>query len=97
MAIETADDRAALLADFGVTVTPAVGSSFVAIQDAEFLAVDPNSAVAYEGSNPVLLCRTADVSALVHGSVLSISGASYKVQGIEPDGTGLTLLQLEEQ
>ena len=49
MAIETADDRAALLADFGVTVTPAVGSSFVAIQDAEFLAVDPNSTIAYEG------------------------------------------------
>ena len=96
MAVETADDRLALLADFGVVVIKADTTTFTAIQDAEFSPIDPNSTVAYEGTNPVILCRTSDVSGLVHGSSLSIGGVSYTVQGIEPDGTGFTLLQLEQ-
>lgn len=97
MAVETAEDREALLADFGTVVTKADSSTFTAIFDAEFLSIDPNATVGYEGSDPMIMARSADVSSLVHGSALTISGASYQVVGIEPDGTGMTVLQLEEQ
>jgi len=97
MAVETADDREALLADFGTVVTKADTSTFTGIFDAEFISIDPNATVGYEGSNPMLMARTADVDDLVHGSALTISGASYEVVGIEPDGTGITVLQLEAQ
>lgn len=97
MAVETADDREALLADFGVTVTKADTTAFTAIFDAEFISLDPNATIGYEGTNPMIMARTADVSALVHGSALTISGSSYEVVGIEPDGTGMSVLQLEAQ
>lgn len=98
MAVETADDRAALLADYGVTVTKADTTTFTAIFDETFIEVDPTGATrAVESSDPQIMARTADVSALVHGSLLTISGSSYKVIGIEPDGTGITTLILEVQ
>jgi hypothetical protein len=43
---------------------------------------------------PVVTARTADVTAAARGSVLTINGDDYEVRGIEPDGTGLTVLRL---
>ena len=45
------------------------------------------------GSNPVLLVP-ASVSA-AEGTAVSVNGTSYTVASVEPDGTGLTILQLE--
>jgi hypothetical protein len=50
-----------------------------------------------ESSKPTFLCQTSDVSSATHGDDLSISGTNYKVVGVEDDGTGVTLLILEEQ
>lgn len=50
-----------------------------------------------QASKPEFLCRTADVPAAAHGQTLTIGAQVYKICGVEPDGTGLTLLKLEKQ
>jgi hypothetical protein len=93
MSVETAADRTAMLADYGSTVTKADASTFVAIFDNDFLAVDVDESEV-ESSEPTLLARTADVSGLAHGDSLTISAVSYTVRGIQPDGTGMTQIML---
>jgi hypothetical protein len=46
---------------------------------------------------PVFVCNEADVSSIAHGDALTIKTVSYKVAGVQPDGTGLTSLILEKQ
>lgn len=48
------------------------------------------------GSAPVFTCATADVTSVVEGTAITISAVGYTVRGIEPDGTGVTLLRLEK-
>jgi hypothetical protein len=52
-------------------------------------------------ATPTLTVPTADVPTVVFGSacIIDPTGAatSYLVRGIEPDGTGVTLLRLEDQ
>ena len=93
MSVETAADRTAMLADYGSTVTKADASTFVAIFDNDFLAVDLDESEV-ESTEPTLLARTADVSDLAHGDSLTISSTSYTVRGIQPDGTGMTQIML---
>jgi hypothetical protein len=50
-----------------------------------------------EGTGPVATIATADAAGAVHGTNLVIGATTYKVRGIEPDGTGVTLLRLEKQ
>jgi hypothetical protein len=93
MSVETAADRSAMLADYGTTVTKANASTFTAIFDNDFLAVDLDESEV-ESTEPTLLARTADVSGLAHGDSLTISAVSYTVRGIQPDGTGMTQIML---
>ena len=93
MSVETAADRTALLADYGTTVTKTDASTFTAIFDNDFLAVDLDESEV-ESTEPTLLARTADVSGLAHGDSLTISSTSYTVRGIQPDGTGMTQIML---
>lgn len=53
--------------------------------------------VGIENSNPTFLCKTADVSNAAHGDTIVLSGTTYNIRGVQPDGTGITLLELEEQ
>ena len=48
------------------------------------------------GTAPVFLCRSADVAAVEQGDPVTIDGVEYEVAGIEPDGTGMTTLVLED-
>jgi hypothetical protein len=48
------------------------------------------------GEAPTLLCQTSQLpSGLSQGDTVSIGSTQYQVVGIQPDGTGLTLLVLE--
>lgn len=86
-----AEDLTAFFVDFGVDAT--LGDLAVrCIFDAAY--VDP---LGVESSGPVATLPTADAANAVHGQTLIIAGTSYKVRGVEPDGTGITLLRLERQ
>lgn len=86
------EDLTAFFADFGEPATPAAGAAITVIFDRQYL----DELGVLEGNNPVALTTDADVAAaaLAHGSVLTIRGIAYTVREIQPDGTGLTLLQL---
>lgn len=50
-----------------------------------------------EGTTPVFLCALADLPSVDHDDTLLIDATTYKVKGVEPDGTGVVLLRLEKQ
>lgn len=101
MAVETADDRLIMLADFGEAVlyTPVGGTqvSITAIFDNGYEAVDAGGGVSFALQQPRLTCRTLDVSSAAEGDAVSVGGVSYKVSIVMADGTGITELMLEKQ
>ena len=50
-----------------------------------------------EGRQPTFVLPTASASSVAQGQSLVIGAATYKVRGVEPDGTGVTALRLELQ
>lgn len=50
-----------------------------------------------QGAQPVFLLPSASASSAAHGQSLVIGATTYRVRGVEPDGTGVTLLRLEKQ
>jgi hypothetical protein len=52
------------------------------------------SALNAQGSDPSLTAQSSDVATLAYGNTIIISGTNWKVQSIEPDGTGVTTIGL---
>ena len=49
------------------------------------------------GSSPIFTCKSSDATSLNPGtSTLTIRSSSYLVVGVEADGTGLTVVRLQE-
>lgn len=84
------EDLSVFFADFGVS-TMVGGAAVVGIFDKTYL----QSMGIVTGSNPVLLCQSSDVATAAEDTAVTVDATSYKVISQEPDGTGLTLLQLE--
>ena len=100
MAVETADDRALLLADFGVaaTFTPAGGGASTAVTvifDNAYEAVDVGGGSTFAVTQPRVTARTSDVATATEGATLAIDGVTYTVRVVMPDGTGITEMMLE--
>jgi hypothetical protein len=86
-----AEDLTPFFADFGVDAT--IGAATVrGIFDNDFIT----SMGLVAGTGPVLLCASASVSAVTQGASVTIASIGYTVTGIEPDGTGMTLLRMQE-
>lgn len=80
--------------DFAVAATySGSGSTIYGILDSEY--DEPMGRV--QASKPIFGCKTADVASAVHGQTLTIAAQVYKIVGVEPDGTGITILRLEKQ
>lgn len=56
--------------------------------------VDP---LGIEGNSPRFICASSDVSSVAHGDSLVVDSVTYHVVGVEPDGTGVVVLKLQEQ
>jgi hypothetical protein len=92
------------------TYTPSGGSASTikVILDDEYLSMIGLS-VDVEGSQPIAYCKTSDVSSAAHGDTLAFAAqttlsntqfkaaTTYNVVGVQPDGTGITALTLEQQ
>ncbi len=50
-----------------------------------------------EASGPVFTCAAEDIPGVKHGDTFVIDSTTYKVVGVEPDGTGVVLIRLEAQ
>lgn len=100
MAVETADDRLLMLADFGVSVAYTYSSgagtkTITGIFDNQYEAVDTGGGVAFAMQQPKLTVRTSDVQGATDGDQVVIDGVDYFVRVIMQDGTGITELMLE--
>lgn len=90
-----------LFTDYAVDAvyTPAGGqaASIKVIFDNEFQAIEMlGGGVGFESTSPAALYKTASVSSAKHGDTLAISGKTYYITGVQPDGTGITRLILSE-
>jgi hypothetical protein len=47
-----------------------------------------------ESTGPQCRAKSVDVSAVVQGSTIVINATTYTITGVQPDGTGITTLQL---
>ena len=49
-----------------------------------------------ESTVPQVLVKTSDVPNVAHNEAMTINSVVYKIIGIQPDGTGMTLILLSE-
>jgi len=106
MTVETDTDRLTILADFGEPVKFSPGavwpnhadseSDVTVIFDAEYVEVI-GERTRINSDNPLCVGRTTDLAGAERNSVIrrTSTGKQYKVVSVEPDGTGITLLELE--
>lgn len=87
-------DRHARAALYGVADVWAqiAGSEVRAKFDARYL-----DALGVETAGPALTVASADLPEVTHATAVTVDGVAYRVIGIQPDGTGLTVLRLERQ
>lgn len=106
MAVESAADRASFLSvdEFGVTATyTPVGAgavSLIGIFDNDWLDLDVDGEVGVASKSPRFVCKTSDLSdagGTTPDATLVVSGTTYKIRVVKPDGTGMTELKLEKQ
>lgn len=77
----------------GFAVSATIGAATVpVIFDAAYTA----AAGLVESTGPQVTGKTSDLAAAVQGTAISVNGAAYVVTGHQPDGTGITTLQLRE-
>ena len=76
--------------DFAEQVTIA-GASVNAIFDSPYSRVGTLLSM----SDPALWCPSAAVAGVVRGAAVVVRGVAYTVRDVQPDGTGVTVLQLE--
>lgn len=101
MPVESAFDRIALLADFGVdsVYTPEKGASKTVkvIFDRDFQEADAGGSVAFVLEFPRVVGRTSELADAAEGETLSIEGVTYHIMVVMHDGQGMTELRLEKQ
>ena len=50
-----------------------------------------------DGTQPVVTCRSSDVSGIDTDDTITIDSVAYNIVNIQPDGTGVTILILQDQ
>lgn len=58
---------------------------------------EANYSVGVEGTEPFALARASDLPEVLQNDRLEIATVTYRIRGVEPDGTGLVRLKLERQ
>ena len=100
MAVEDDEMRLEFLQDCGIsdatfTDTSAGSSSTItALLKNEYSLEDVGGEVGVETSTPVAIVRSSDVNNVAQGDTLAISGTTYTIVEVQPDGEGMTNLRL---
>ena len=100
MTVETDDMRLQFLNDIEVTdwtfTDTSAGSTatITALLRKEYLEVKVEGVVGVENNAQLAFVRTWDVPSIQQGDALVISGATYTVVEVMPDGEGMTDLRL---
>jgi hypothetical protein len=86
-----AEDLIPFFTDFGVSATVG-GVACTGIFDNVYAATLGFTA----GTQPMLIVMAAAVPSVAQGNAVTVAGGSYTVTALEPDGTGVLLLRLQE-
>tara|TARA_R100001443_G_scaffold84007_1_gene90743 strand:+ start:41 stop:349 length:309 start_codon:yes stop_codon:yes gene_type:complete len=102
MALESASDLAGYFEtdSHGSSATITIngsGSSINVILNKEYFAIDPGFGTEVEGTQPVATGRSSDMTNVEIGDTIQISSITYNIVSVQPDGTGVTALVLEQQ
>jgi hypothetical protein len=89
-----ADNISVFFTDFAVEASYN-GASILVLFDAAFKLVNAFTG-GIESSSPQAVCKDTDIVGMQHGDQLVIRDVVYYVTGIEPDGTGITVLTLSK-
>ena len=106
--MDIANDNRLFFRDFGVDITlwpetaRAVTLAKGCIPDQEFLAEAAGGRITTFTTDPKCTCVSSDVAGLAQGDqvfinptpALCVEGGLFEVVGTEPDGTGMTILEL---
>jgi hypothetical protein len=65
------------------------------IFEAEYYAAQGED-VDIESAKPAAICQSSTVVGVRHGDAITISGIAYTVSNVRPDGSGVTILALQE-
>jgi hypothetical protein len=85
-----AENAREYMTDFGVPCTLGA-AAFTGIFDGASQRVLDGNLI---DAGPQLTAASADVSTAVYGSAITVNAIAYTVAVAEPDGTGMTVLQL---
>lgn len=47
-----------------------------------------------DGSNPIFMCKAADMPTAAQGQTLTIAGIVYTITDVKPDGSGVLIIEL---
>jgi len=99
MSVESADDRAAFIADFGVAITWAgAPATFLGIFERPSIMVEGLSEMTVIDRDASLLCLEVDLpGAAGEDDAVTVEGESqaYRCQALRPDGTGFVVVDLK--
>lgn len=87
------NDLSTFLADFGVSATYNGTTHITGIFETDYRALDEDG-MEIRLSGPIFYARTTDVPSDAQGKILTINTTDYNIVGVQPDGTGMTLLTL---
>ena len=100
MSVENYDMRLQFLKDIEVTdwtfkdTSAGTTATITALLWKEYLDVKVEGVVVVQNNAPFAFVRTSDVPSIQQGDKLSISGTTYTVVEVMPDGEGMTDLRL---
>ncbi len=93
------EDLSVFFEEFGVPAVFTRGLTTIATLKAIFN--DPSQSVEINNTDieepaPFLQAPTASLAAVKRGDTATVNGATYRIERIHPDGTGMSLLMLAE-
>jgi hypothetical protein len=90
MTFETDADRLAIINGCGAEDVTLNGTTVRAIFENAYV-----EAFDAAGTRPQLLCRSSDVTGITVGHAAVVRLSNYVVRNLSPDGTGMTIIDLE--
>ena len=99
--VETDIERTIFLNDFGVCAqlrrNGKARKTIKGIFDSEYTDIEIGGSVGFQTSSPRFVCKTSDLVDAQDADSLIVNGDLYFIRVIQPDGTGMTEIQLEKQ
>lgn len=99
--VETDVERSIFINDFGICAeirkSGRMRKTIKGIFDEQYTEVDVGGTVGFQDVSPRLLCKTSDLCDAQDADSVKIDGSVYFIRVMQPDGTGMTEIQLEKQ